>query len=109
MGALLPVTPAAVSAAESSGGELYLGGASIGGETVGGDDIDISFSDIVKNLDFALMGALAANRDRWTLFVDLIYLNVSDDESNIRSILGVPIETRVDVSFKNFISTFGGA
>ncbi len=56
------------------GVELYLWAASVGGETAGGDDIDISFNDIERGTKVGFMGTLAAARDKWTLFADLIYL-----------------------------------
>lgn len=90
-------------------GEVYLWGASIKGDTTAGDPIDIEFSDLLKNLDFAFMGTFAARKDKWTLFTDLIYLDVEDDYKSTANIIGHPIETKVDVELKGFITTLGGA
>ena len=59
------------------GAQIYLWGAGIGGTIVDGDDLDISFNDLISNLDFAFMGTLAARRDKLTLFADLMYLDVT--------------------------------
>ena len=59
------------------GAQIYLWGAGIGGTTVDGDDLDISFNDLISNLDFAFMGTLAARRDKLTLFADLMSLDVT--------------------------------
>ena len=39
-------------------GELFLWGAGIGGTPSAGDDVDISFGDLIDNLDFAVMGIM---------------------------------------------------
>jgi hypothetical protein len=49
---------------------LYLWGASIGGTSAEGDDIDIKFTDLVKDLDLGLMALLGARKDKWTFAVD---------------------------------------
>lgn len=91
------------------GAEIYLWGAGVAGKTARGDDIDISFSDIIDNLDLAFMGTLAAARDKYTLFGDFIYLNISHDDKTTANIIGNPIKAKVEVKLKTFISTFGGA
>ena len=91
------------------GAQIYLWGAGIGGTTVGGDDVDISFNDLISHLDFAFMGTLAARRDKFMLFADLIYLNVSDGETTTANLIGFPVEAKIDVGMKGFISTLGGA
>ena len=90
-------------------GTAYLWGAGIGGTTVAGDDIDISFEDIISNLDMAFMGTLAARKNRWTLFADLIYKDVSEEDRSTANIIGFPVKTEVEVELKGFIATFGAA
>jgi hypothetical protein len=99
---LAAVQPVAAEPSPEAGrwefaGEVFLWGASIGGTSSAGDDIDISFGDLIGNLDFALMGALAARRDRYTLFADLIYLDVSDGINTTANIVGRPVKTGIDV------------
>jgi opacity protein-like surface antigen len=93
----------------SFGGNIYLWGASIGGETASGGDLDISFSDLLKNLDMAFMGGINARKDKWTLAADLIYLNA--DEENKGQINfpigpgGLPVPTETDVRLKSWVVT----
>lgn len=54
--------------------------ASIGGETATGSDIDITLSDIIENLDFTFMGHIGARKNKWSFFVDVIYLDIEDDD-----------------------------
>ncbi len=115
-GASLLLNSVSVAAAEGSGndrwrffGELYLWGADIGGTSVAGDDIDISFSDLIDNLDFAYMGTLAAGKGKWTLVADLVYLDVEDEGSGTANIIGQPVKADVDLGLKGLISTLFGA
>ena len=113
---LLLATAAPVVAAEEPGsdqwafgGEVYLWGATIKGESNAGDDVDIPFSDLIDNLEFAVMGTLAARKEKWALFADIIYLNVQDDIKATANIIGQPQKTKVDVELKGFVPTLGGA
>ena len=78
-------------------GEVYLWGAGIGGTSSTGDDVDIDFGDLIDNLDFAFMGKLAARRDRWTVFADLVYLDVEDGINTTANIVGRPAKTGIDL------------
>jgi hypothetical protein len=91
------------------GAEIYLWGASVGGETTSGNSVDVKFNDLIKNLKLGFMGAFGATRDKWTLFADLIYLDVEDNTKSTVSVLGNPVRTKVDLTLKGFITTFGGA
>jgi len=88
-------------------GSVYGWGAGIGGEAVTGADIDISFSDIIDNLDFAIMGGLKAERGPWTLFSDVVYLNMSADENADLPLGPVTIPVDVSVDMKSVIGTAG--
>lgn len=44
------------------------------------EDIDVSFSDIVDNLDMALMGHFEMKNDQWVLLSELIYVDLGQDE-----------------------------
>ncbi len=81
-------------------GLIYLWGAEIGGETVTGQDVDVSFSDIVENLDFGIMGTLEARRGPWAVFGDAIYLNISDDDG---ASVGPGIPASVDVDIEGLV------
>lgn len=90
-------------------GEVYLWGAGIGGNSAAGDDIDISFSDLIENLDLGFMGSLVASKDRWTLFADFVDLDVEDDTRTTANLIGNPLKLDIDVELKGFISALGGA
>jgi len=111
LAAVPPVTVASGPEADrwEFAGEVFLWGASIGGTSSAGDDVDISFGDLIDNLDFAFMGKLAARRDRWTLFADLVYLDVEDGVNTTANIVGRPVKTDIEVQLKGFTSTLGGA
>lgn len=49
-------------------------------------DIDIPFSDIIQDLDFAAMGVGEAHNGTWGVFVDLNYINLSADKSRSRAL-----------------------
>lgn len=62
-------------------GDLYMWAPSIQGETNQGGDIDISFNDILDNLDFTFMAGLAARKDKFSLLVDVIYMDLEDSSN----------------------------
>lgn len=114
-GAMLLATamPAAAEEMNSDkwefGAQIYLWGAGIGVTTAEGDDIDISFSDLIKNLDMALMTTLAARKDKWTLLSDIVYLDVSGSDKSTANIIGHPVKTKIDVGMESWIVTTAGA
>jgi opacity protein-like surface antigen len=58
---------------------LYAWTPSVKGETALGTDIDVSFNDIIDNLDITLMAMLTARKDKFSLLVDVIYMDIEDD------------------------------
>ena len=60
--------------------DAYLWAPAVGGESASGADIDIEFSDIARNLELAFMGTIAAERSKWLLELDAIYLDIEDDD-----------------------------
>lgn len=61
----------------------YLWAAGMDGTMTIGDneaDIDVSFSDIIDNLDFALMGHFYMRNERWVVSSDLIFVDVEQEE-----------------------------
>ena len=59
--------------------EVYLWCASVGGKTASGSDIDVDFDDILDKLEIGFMGLLGAQKGKWSLWTDVIYLAVKDD------------------------------
>ena len=68
-------------------GDLYMWAPAIKGETAQGGDIDISFNDIIDNLDFTFMAGLAVRKDKFSLLVDVIYMDL-EDSSNYTLVRG---------------------
>lgn len=48
-------------------------------------EMDMSFSDILDVLDFGLMGAFEARKDRWGILLDAQYMKVSDSATARRT------------------------
>ncbi|MDC1286822.1 hypothetical protein N8198_02945 [Gammaproteobacteria bacterium] len=44
-------------------------------------DVDMSFSDILDNLDLGFMGYVRHRRDKWSFIADIAYLKITDDKS----------------------------
>ena len=64
---------------------------SIDGETTfpspgGGGGASVDASKILENLNFAFMGTFEADKGRWGMFTDVIYLDIGDSESPSRDI-----------------------
>ena len=57
---------------------FYVFAAAIGGETSNGTEIDVSFRDMVEDLDMTYMGGLDVKKGKWNLHLDLIYLKVGN-------------------------------
>lgn len=76
------VEPMVVETPISNGWEysasLYMFAAGLSGESADGGDIDISFSDILDNLEFTYMGNFSMQKEKWGLQADLIYLAMGD-------------------------------
>ena len=92
---------------------IYLWGAGIGGHSGSGSEIDVSFKDIFSGLNAGFMGSFEARKDKWLVFTDLVYLDVSaDDKTKVTVPVGpglgpgpvpVDITTKVDVDLKGTV------
>jgi len=92
----LPPAPArAQTAAAASGAGWtfdftpYIWGVAMRGEVQGGAlpaiNIDMSFSDILDNLDAGFLGAFEARKGRWGMLFDAIYLKLKDSATASRT------------------------
>jgi len=92
----------------------------IGGESkfpsrVGGASIDVDASTILNNLKFVFMGTFEAQKGRWGMFTDLMYLDVGGSKSQSRNLkingvelpLGVTANANLDI--KGTIWTLAGS
>ena len=92
--------------------DVHLFAASITGTTARGGDLDIGFSDLLENLNFAAMGSLRAGKGDVMLFTDFIYLKVkADDGARFTVPVGrlhrfnVPVDVDATVTLKSWIVT----
>ena len=58
---------------------MYLWGANIDGQTRRGQDVEITFADILDNLNMAFMGTVQARKGKWSATVDAMYMKLSKD------------------------------
>lgn len=73
------------------------------GEAANGADFDIGFSDIVDNLDFTFMGNFGAQKGKWTLGADVIYMKIGDKPN---AYLPPPLDaTLTNVQMKSWVIT----
>ncbi len=93
-------------------GAIYLWGSDIGGQTIQGSEIEVGFSDLLDNLELAFMGAFVARKNNWSLLTDLIYMDLSANESaDVTIPIGgnlLPISTSVDLGLEGLIVHLAG-
>jgi hypothetical protein len=77
-----------------------------------GDKLEISQSQIFKNMDGALMLILGARRDKWTFYLDTIYFDLEGDDSASRPAAGLPGDPTVkfdaDIGVNGWLITLSG-
>jgi hypothetical protein len=76
-------------------------------------DVHQSFSDIFKDLNFAIMSGAEARRGPFSLQLDAIYVNLLQKDSGVRSVSGpqgreVPINVGGKLKLKETIATLAG-
>ncbi len=70
------------------------GDATLGNVT---SDVDVSFSDILDNLDFGFMGFVEHRRGKWSFIGDVAYLKISaDDTRAVNPILSVKLDAEFE-------------
>lgn len=80
---------------------------SIDSGLLSGNDTEITFDDILDNLDFAAMGVIQAKKGKLSVFTDLIYLDLGDNVSGTIDVGGAPIPAGVSADMKSYIGNFG--
>lgn len=87
---------------------LYMIGASIDGTAGVGPvngDVDVSFGDILDNLEFGAMAAYRGEKGRWAVVADLIYMDLEQDKNGI----GPAGQTRATVELEQTIMELDGS
>lgn len=85
-------------------GELFGFLADVDGTASTGEDIGVSLSDVLKNLDFAAMGSLAASKNRWTIAASFIYANIGD-RAEVPVDLPPVLPAKLNLDLRQFITT----
>jgi hypothetical protein len=73
--------------------------------TPGGREATLPFYKILDNLEMAFMGGARAQKDKWSLSADIIYMNLSEKVNRDASYAGDPLELDGDVKLKSWIVT----
>jgi hypothetical protein len=74
-------------------------------------DVTIDASDLLNNLQFAVMGSFEARKGQWGVFSDLIYMDVSKSKSQFHQLsfgnVGLPgdVSANVDFGLKSLVWT----
>ena len=88
---------------------------SSGGPNGGTADVGVGAGDVLAKLNFAFMAAGEARKGNWSLATDFIYLDLSVDETDVKSItspggiIEIPIDTASKTSLSGFVWTVAGA
>jgi hypothetical protein len=90
-------------------GSAYLWAAGVEGTSTAGDEIDVSFTDLLGDLDGGVMGILAARKGRWTLLADVLYLSIHQETDSTANLIRIPVKLDMDMKLKGFVSTLGAA
>ena len=91
---------------------LYLWAADLEGNTRSGSNIVVEFGDIIDNLEMAFMGGFQARKGKWSFLTDVIYLDVSANETVGATIpigpFEVDVTTNVNLDMTGWVLHFAG-
>lgn len=67
-------------------------------------EVEFDASDIIDNLKMVLMGVYKGKYDKWSVFADVVYMDVGDDASTVLvSDSGTPVSTTIDLDMKSLV------
>ena len=69
-------------------------------------EIEVSADDYLSNLDFAAMLSGEARKNRWSFFTDVVYLDMSADDSTVQAVNfgGTRVQTNLNVDTSSSLS-----
>lgn len=89
--------------------EMYAWGPDIKAKTATGDNITIDLHTILDDVQMLYMSAFSARKDKWSLFTDVIYFDLEDDEQGSLTVPVGPFSFAVgadaDVQLKAWVVT----
>ncbi len=103
------------AAAQSSSGEWefaiapYLWAAGMDGSMVVAvfeEDIDVPFSDIISDLDFALMGHFDMRNDQWVLSSDLVYVDLGQSQDFVEGMSEGTVNANLDLTLLELVGGY---
>ena len=88
---------------------IYMWMPSLAADLNTGGDIYMSFSDLLSNLNMTYMIAGQAEKGRWGIHADLIYMSLGGDKSGTVPVsvgpVELPVDVKADVGMKSWINT----
>lgn len=112
---MLPAAALPVSAATADdsdkwqfNADIYLWMAGMDVTTQGGGEIDLSFGDILEDLEMTFMGGFGARKGKLSLLADVIYLDIAQKDGGTKTLPGggIGVTFATDVEMKAWITTF---
>ena len=76
--------------------------------TTSGSDITWTLKELLQNLDMMAMIDFGAQKGKWSMNADIIYLNLGANEEMSGEIIGHPVSLGVDLDLRAVISTIHG-
>jgi hypothetical protein len=61
-------------------------------------DVDLAFSDIISDLDFALMGHFDMRNESWVLSSDLVYVDLGQTEDIVEGAIEATVNANLDLT-----------
>ena len=86
---------------------LYLWGADFSGDFGPNADFEITFDQLVDNLEMGFMGSFQARKGKWSMFIDAVHLEVASDQTNVSDGL-IPVTTTSSLNMKGWVVELGG-
>jgi hypothetical protein len=91
-------------------GKAYLWLSDTSVATTQGQEVEAEFEDVIDSLELAFMGSLAARKDRWSWFGDILFVAVDARDTIPVTGPGIPIAVDADVKYEQdvWVFTVGG-
>lgn len=83
----------------------YLWAPKLSATTSGGAEVGVPFYKMLDNLHLGFMGRVKAQKDKWSLMSDVIYLDLEKNVNIDTNVDGTPVVGKGDASLKGWIVT----
>ena len=70
-----------------------------------GEEFKLTLDDLIRGADFAYEVVLGARKNKWTFFLDTIYMDLSWDDDGSANLIGRPVHTDVEIDMKVWLVT----